>query len=101
MSVLCLYLFMFLIFQITEEDYICEACRDLAMFAINQSLEQEVSAGDDQHAGPSHRGHTHVCLLCGCSLLHRQRDKILRHNPTDMQRSIIAIIERRLAPRQV
>lgn len=93
-----LYLF---IPQITEEDYVCEACRDLAMVAVNQCLQQEVSGSGDQDAGPSHRGHTHVCLLCGCSILRRQSDKILRDNPTDMQRSIIAIIENRLAPRQV
>lgn len=71
------------------------------MFAVNQSLQQEVSGSGDQHAGPSHRGHTHACLLCGCSILHRQSDKILKDTPNDLQRCIIAIIENRLAPRQV
>ncbi|CAK1583453.1 unnamed protein product [Parnassius mnemosyne] len=97
-SLLCTWVYPLII---TEEDHICEACRDLAMFAVNQCLEHEVSGRSDQHAGPSHRGHTHVCLLCGCSILRRQSNKILRDNPTDLQSSITVIIENKLAPRQI
>lgn len=71
------------------------------MFRVNVNLQQEVSGNDDQPCGPSHRGHTHVCLLCGCSTLHRQRDRILRDNPTELHQSVINIIESRVAPRQV
>ncbi|KPJ07451.1 hypothetical protein RR48_08464 [Papilio machaon] len=85
---------------ITEEDVVCEACRDLAMFAVNENLQQEVSNSGEQ-AGPSHRGHAHVCLLCGCSIARRQSDKILKDSPTDLQRSIIAIIESRVAIRPI
>lgn len=82
-----------------EEDYVCEACRDLAMAAVNRNLQNQVSGSED--AGTSTRGHTNVCILCGCSTLRRQSDKIFRENPTEMQQSIINIIESRLAPREV
>ncbi|CAK1603536.1 unnamed protein product [Parnassius mnemosyne] len=85
---------------ITEDDYVCEACRDLAMISVNHSL-QEISGIDDQQPGPSHRGHVSVCLLCGCSILQRQSDRILRDNPTDLHQLMYTLIENRVAPRQV
>lgn len=97
----CIILFVIsLFFQITEDEYVCEACRDL-MFRVNVNLQQEVSGSDDQPCGPSHLSHTNVCLLCGCSTLHRQSDRILRDNPTELHQSMINIIESRVAPRQV
>ncbi|XP_023940272.2 uncharacterized protein LOC112047391 [Bicyclus anynana] len=79
---------------ILEDDYVCEACRDLAMAAVNANLQSE-------GAGPSTRGHTNVCLLCGCSILQRQSDKLVKENPTEMQQSIINVIESKVAPREI
>ncbi|CAG4938450.1 unnamed protein product [Parnassius apollo] len=70
------------------------------MISVNHSL-QEISGIDDQQPGPSHQGHASVCLLCGCSILRRQSDRILRDNPTDLQQLMFTIIENRVAPRQV
>lgn len=56
---------------------------------------------DGQQAGPSHRGHTHVCISCGRSIKRRPSDKIFRDNPTDLQQSMINIIQSRVVPRQV
>ncbi|CAG4990707.1 unnamed protein product [Parnassius apollo] len=84
---------------ITEDDYICEACRDLAI-SVNHSL-QEISGIDNQQPRPSPQGHTSVCLLCGCSLLRRKSDRILRDNPMDLHKLMFTIIENRVAPRQV
>lgn len=69
------------------------------MAAVNDTLHREVSGSEE--AGPSTRGHTNVCLLCGCSTLQRQSDLILRQNPTEMQQSIINTIESKVAPREV
>ncbi|KAL4713584.1 hypothetical protein ACJJTC_005069 [Scirpophaga incertulas] len=87
--------------EMNENDYICEACRDLLMAAVNISLQQAVSSNDGEQAGSSQRGHIHVCLLCGCSIAQRQSDKILRDNPNELQQSMIDIIKNRVAPRQV
>ncbi|RVE41837.1 hypothetical protein evm_013521 [Chilo suppressalis] len=84
---------------ISENCYVCEACRDLAMSAINRSLQNEVP--DGEAAGTSTRGHTNVCILCGCSILQRQSDKILKENVNEMQQSIINIIESKVAPREI
>ncbi|KAL4703523.1 hypothetical protein ACJJTC_019311 [Scirpophaga incertulas] len=81
---------------VLEEDVICEACRDLAMAAVNSSLQSEVSGSDV--AGPSTRRQTNACLLCGSSILNRRSDKILRENPNEMQQSIIDLITSKLAP---
>ncbi|KAL4704332.1 hypothetical protein ACJJTC_019377 [Scirpophaga incertulas] len=83
---------------VLEEDVICEACRDLAMAAVNSSLQSEVSGSDV--AGPSTRRQTNACLLCGSSILNRRSDKILRENPNEMQQSIINLITSKLAPRE-
>lgn len=71
------------------------------MFEVNQNLQQHVSGNDDQQAGPSQQGHTNVCLLCGLSTLRRRSDRVLRNNPSELQLSMIAIIESRVAPREV
>ncbi|KAL4721470.1 hypothetical protein ACJJTC_008360 [Scirpophaga incertulas] len=84
---------------VLEEDVICEACRDLAMAAVNSSLQSEVSGSDV--AGPSTRRQTNACLLCGSSILNRRSDKILRENPNEMQQSIIDLITSKLAPREI
>ncbi|KAL4703261.1 hypothetical protein ACJJTC_009236 [Scirpophaga incertulas] len=88
----------FLDTKVLEEDVICEACRDLAMAAVNSSLQSEVSGSDV--AGPSTRRQTNACLLCGSSILNRRSDKILRVNPNEMQQSIIDLITSKLAPRE-
>ncbi|XP_041988982.1 uncharacterized protein LOC121740371 [Aricia agestis] len=85
---------------ITEADRVCEACRDLAMFSVNENLHQ-ATGNNEQQSGSRPRGHTEVCLLCGCSIHRRQSDKILRENPTDLHQSMINIIESRVAPRQI
>ncbi|XP_050685540.1 uncharacterized protein LOC126979974 [Leptidea sinapis] len=69
------------------------------MATVNHNLPSEVSGGVE--AGTSTRGHTNVCLLCGCSILQQQSDIVLRENPTEMQQSIYNIIESRVAPRQI
>ncbi|CAH2071949.1 unnamed protein product, partial [Iphiclides podalirius] len=81
---------------VLEDDYVCEACRDLAITAVNINL-REVPGNEE--AGPSTRkkGHKNVCLLCGCSLLIRQSNKILRENPTDVQQCVKNIIESRVS----
>ncbi|KAL4703795.1 hypothetical protein ACJJTC_011595 [Scirpophaga incertulas] len=84
---------------VLEEDVICEACRDLAMAAVNSSLQSEVSGSDV--TGPSTRRQTNACLLCGSSILNRRSDKILRENPNEMQQSIIDLITNKLAPREI
>ncbi|CAH2109329.1 unnamed protein product [Euphydryas editha] len=85
---------------VLEEDIVCETCRDLAMFSVNENFQQDVSGNADQQAGPSHQGHTNVCLLCGLSTLRRRSDKILRSNPSELQLCMIAIIESRVQPRK-
>ncbi|CAG4984427.1 unnamed protein product [Parnassius apollo] len=70
------------------------------MISVNHSL-QEISGIDDQQPGPSHQGHASVCLLCGCSILQRQSDRILRDNPMDLHQLMFTVIENRVAPRQV
>ncbi|CAH2105465.1 unnamed protein product [Euphydryas editha] len=86
---------------VLEEDIVCEACRDLAIFSVNENFQQDLSGNADQQAGPSHRGHTNVCLLCGLSTLRRRGDKILRSNPSELQLCMIAIIESRVQPRKI
>lgn len=76
----------------------CEACWELATTAVNQNLQQDVK---HEHAGPSPRGHSTVCLICGNSLLRRQSDKILKENPTELQQNMINIIQIRIEPRQL
>lgn len=71
------------------------------MFSVNENLQQDSSGNIDQQAGSSHQGHTNVCLLCGLSTLRRRSDKILRSNPSQLQQSMINIIESRVAPREV
>ncbi|GBP34175.1 hypothetical protein EVAR_30727_1 [Eumeta japonica] len=87
---------------ITDDDNICESYWELAMAAVNRALQEEGNPPDGQQASTScNRGHTHVCILCGCSTLRRQRDIILRENPTELHTSMVTIIEQRIAPRQL
>lgn len=69
------------------------------MAAINQDLQQDTD--EPEQAGPSPWGHTHVCLLCGCSLIRRQSDNIVKDNPTELQQNMINIIQMKLETRQV
>uniref|UniRef100_A0A2A4JAT5 Uncharacterized protein n=1 Tax=Heliothis virescens TaxID=7102 RepID=A0A2A4JAT5_HELVI len=85
--------------QITDDDYVCEACWELAMVAVNQNL--QLDANEGEQSGPSHRGHINVCLLCGCSLVRRQSDKVLKDNPTELQQDMINIIQMKIEPRQL
>ncbi|CAH2083256.1 unnamed protein product [Euphydryas editha] len=85
---------------ILEDDYVCEPCRDLAIVTVNNNLQNEVPGNEE--AGPSTiRDHKNVCLLCGCSILRRQSDKIFIESPNEMQQTIITIIESKLAPREI
>ncbi|XP_045778170.1 uncharacterized protein LOC123876079 [Maniola jurtina] len=86
---------------ITQDDVVCEACKDLAMAKVNVFIKQEVTDDDCQQAGPSPRGHTNVCPLCGISILRRQSNKILSDNPSELHQAIYDIIQNRLAPRQI
>ncbi|CAG4973916.1 unnamed protein product [Colias eurytheme] len=78
---------------ITEEDYICDACKELAMQCVNSGLANESGAS-------SSRGHIHVCILCGSSLRNRKHDLIVRENPSQLQQAIHIELENRIAPRQ-
>lgn len=69
------------------------------MDSVNQNLQQHTNEGAT--AGPSPRGHSNVCLLCGCSLIRRQSDKVLKDSPTELQQNIMNIIKRKIEPRQV
>ncbi|CAG4980978.1 unnamed protein product [Colias eurytheme] len=84
---------------ITEDDYICEACHDIAMRAVNDALNRD--SGEQQAAGSSHQGHTQVCVLCGLSILRRRSDLILRGNGSYLDRSIANIVQSRIAPREI
>lgn len=94
--------------QITEDDYVCQACYNIAVSSVIQALQQDTQeqAGSSQmsleyQASTTNRGHTNVCMICGCSTVRRQRDRILRDNPTELQLTMIQIITARVAPRQV
>ncbi|XP_023954035.2 uncharacterized protein LOC112057726 isoform X2 [Bicyclus anynana] len=82
---------------ITDDDVVCKACWELAMEAVNQDLSPNVKIEIE----PRQLGHTHVCLLCGCSLLHKQRDKILRDNATELQENMVKVIQLEIQPRQL
>lgn len=69
------------------------------MAAVNQNVQQNTD--NEPQAGTSHRGHINVCILCGCSLVRRQSNKILIDNPTEMQLQMIEKIKRHKEPQQV
>lgn len=48
-------------FQITNDDYVCEACWELSMAGVNQKFQQ--NTGNEAQARTSQRGHTNVCIL--------------------------------------
>ena len=94
----------FLILQITECDTICQACLDAVMMTVNQKIHEQVSSNDNQLPGSSHSqvmGHSKVCLMCGCSILRRKSDQILRNNPSELQQTIATIITNSVEPREV
>lgn len=87
------------LFQISEEDYICEPCNELLMRSINQQL---TTSGDGaQTSGLSQLGRRQVCSICGRSIFKRQSHSIFFDNPSEEQRQINAVIQTRIAPRQV
>ncbi|VVC87890.1 unnamed protein product [Leptidea sinapis] len=88
-------------FSITDSDVVCEGCWELAMGAVNQVLQEEINPQGGQQASSSNRGHSQVCILCGCSILRRQSDLIFRENPSQLQIQVVSIIEGRISPRQV
>ncbi|XP_045451013.1 uncharacterized protein LOC123659894 [Melitaea cinxia] len=84
---------------ITEEDYICEPCKELLMRSINQQL--ATSCDGAQASGSSQLGRRQVCSLCGRSILKRQSHSIVFDNPSEEQRQINTVIQTRIAPRQI
>lgn len=90
-----IYLIFFYILQITEHDNICQACLDTIMMRVNQIIHGEISSNDNQLPGSCHTqvvGHSNVCLMCGCSILRRRADQILRSNPSELQEMITTVI---------
>ncbi|KAJ8728927.1 hypothetical protein PYW07_006623 [Mythimna separata] len=83
--------------EVTEEDYICEACFYLAMQGVND----ELHGNNDRSAGSSHRGHREVCLLCGRSLVKLQSHLVLSPSTSSHHVKIAEIVERTIAPRQI
>lgn len=86
------------------------------MRAVNQTLADEdrgsqtvasLRAGPSQEADTteedvsSRRGHTRVCVLCGLSVLRRRSDLIFKENPSNLEITIMNMIESRIVPRQV
>jgi hypothetical protein len=55
----------------------------------------------NEPSSSSLRGHTNVCILCGISLMNRQRDAIVRDNLTDLQQAIHIEVVNRAEPRYV
>ena len=88
-----------ILFQITEDDYICEPCNELLMRSINQQL--TTSCDGAQASGSSQLGRRQVCSICGRSTLNRKSHAIVIDNPSEEQRQINAVIQTRIAPRQV
>ncbi|KAF9823579.1 hypothetical protein SFRURICE_011885 [Spodoptera frugiperda] len=84
---------------ITEEDYICEPCNELLMRTVNQKL--TTSCDGAQASGSSQPGRRQVCSICGRSTHNRQSHAIVIDNPSEEQRRINAVIQTRIAPRQI
>ncbi|PZC74315.1 hypothetical protein B5X24_HaOG208007 [Helicoverpa armigera] len=84
---------------ITEDDYICEPCNELLMRSINQQL--TTSCDGAQASGSSQLGRRQVCSICGRCTLNRQSHAIVIDNPSEEQRQINAVIQTRIAPRQI
>lgn len=80
--------------QVTEADYICDACCQMAMQAVDSNPANEPSSS-------SLRGHTNVCILCGISLRNRQSHPIVTENLNDLQQAMNTEIINRAEPRQV
>lgn len=94
----------YFILQITEHDNICQACLDSLIMRVNEIIHGEISSNDNQLPGSSHTqavGHSKVCLMCGCSILRRKSDQILRSNPSELQQMIATIIINSIEPREV
>ncbi|CAG5024191.1 unnamed protein product [Parnassius apollo] len=85
--------------NITEEEYICEACFDVSM----QSINAQIHGNNECHpsACSSRLGHTQVCPVCGRSLLNRQSDYIHKENPSSLTLRMINLIRATVAPRQI
>lgn len=69
------------------------------MRSINQQL--TTSCDGAQASGSSQPGRRQVCSICGRSTLNRQSHAIVTDNPSEEQRQINAVIQTRIAPRQV
>lgn len=87
------------LFQITEEDYICEPCNNLLMRSVNEQL--ATSCDNAQASGSSQQGRRQVCSLCGRSILNRQSHPLVIDNPSEEQRQILTVLQSRITPRQV
>lgn len=71
---------------------------------VNEIIHGEISSNDNQLPGSSHTqavGHSKVCLMCGCSILRRKSDQILRSNPSELQQMIATIIINSIEPREL
>ncbi|XP_072936633.1 uncharacterized protein [Epargyreus clarus] len=82
---------------VMETDYVCEACRTLALRTINISLSEGDGASTSHHSV----GHTKVCILCGRSVMKRQSNAVLRTHPTSVQQNIASIVSDLIQPSEV
>lgn len=69
------------------------------MRTVNQKL--TTSCDGAQASGSSQPGRRQVCSICGRSTHNRQSHAIVIDNPSEEQRRINAVIQTRIAPRQV
>ncbi|XP_045774076.1 uncharacterized protein LOC123873315 [Maniola jurtina] len=76
---MCIYYLCFL--QITDTDFVCQACWDLANHASEQVLEYERQVG-----------HKSVCVGCGRSILRSRSRVVLRPDSTVEERQLADII---------
>ncbi|KAL4714678.1 hypothetical protein ACJJTC_012595 [Scirpophaga incertulas] len=69
------------------------------MQTINTQIHE--NRQNDPSVGPSRKGHTQVCLVCGRSLLNRQSDHILREYPSSLILSMIHLIQNTVSPHEI
>lgn len=68
-----------------------------------RNINQQLATGCEgaQTSGSSQQGRRQVCSLCGRSIVKRQSHFIVIDNPSEEQEQINAVIQTRIAPRQV
>nr|XP_049701353.1 uncharacterized protein LOC126055576 isoform X3 [Helicoverpa armigera] len=82
---------MVMLFQVTSENVVCQACWDLA---------QDVVLGRRAIDAPTQVGHSSVCLRCGRSLLARRFNHLLR-NDSARESAIYNVIREWILPQTV